>query len=69
MPPNLNPNFTIDIGDILRDKFMDNLIMARYEVVGIDLAQNLYSLRNLSTNAVKKESFENLQIFFIKELI
>jgi hypothetical protein len=65
--PDLNPKFKLRLNDIVKDKFNDRIV-SQYEIVHIDTARDLYTLRNLSTNAISKESMENIQIFFIKEI-
>ncbi len=65
----LNKNITYNVHDILREKFAQSVIPEKFEVYKIDLNKNIFTIRNLSTNIQSFESFENLQIFYVKENI
>ena len=65
----LNPNLTINVHDIFRDKFADFRYTRRYEVVRVqtDVFPKLIFIKDLENNVVQKRSPEEMNLFFIKE--
>ena len=61
-----NSNFKIGINDIFRTKFNDGMIPQEVEVVSYDKGLDLYSLRNIATNAITRHDSNQMQINFIK---
>ena len=58
--------FKIAINDIFRSKYNDGMIPEEAEVVSYDDALELYSLRNIATNAITRHNRDQMQINFIK---
>jgi len=66
---NLDPNFTINLRDIFKYKFMDNTIPETLEVIKVDTAKEppLITLKNIATGKVVLHSPEEVQIYYIKQ--
>jgi len=61
-----NSRFRIGINDIFRTKHNDGMIPQEVEVVSYDEGLDLYSMRNIATNAITKHDSDQIQINFIK---